>query len=169
MGGSESSSEGTAGQGWGARGTTGSSAVDFSQEDAAFIRETLQSGMTEIKMGELARQNAQDQLKDFGQRLIDDHTRANDELARLAAIRGLDAPSQMGVKGTEAFQHLSRLGGAEFDRACARQAVDAHVQAIKSFRLRIERTRDAELKAFAQKTLQLFEDDLAMARKLMGN
>jgi predicted outer membrane protein len=134
MGGGENSSESAAGKGSGARGITGGSgAVDLSREDAAFIREMLQSGMTEIKMGELAKENAQDQaLKDLGQRLIDDHTRANDELARLAASYDQEFQAGDRAHARRGTQSVRPKMAAGFGRSSGnREEVDRELMAAE--------------------------------------
>ncbi len=155
-------------QGQGARsltptGESGSAVGD----DAAFVREAGQAGLAEVRMGELSQQNAQDQqVKDFGQRLVNDHSKANEELSRIATQKNFQVPAAMSTKDQNMIDHLSSLNGADFDKACARHAVEAHQKAIRLFRTEAQSGQDPDLKAFAQKTLPTLEEHLHMAKQL---
>src|SRR5207249_3013589 len=116
-------------RGQGARSLSSSSseATAVVRDDASFVREAGQAGLAEVRMGELARQNTQDQqVKDFGQRLVDDHTKANEELARIATQKNFQMPTAMSTKDQSMIDHLSSLNGADFDKDCARHGVEAH-------------------------------------------
>ncbi len=148
----------------------GGSAAQLSSEDTKFIRQAAQAGMAEVRMGQLASQNAQDQaLKDFGQRLVTDHTKANQELAQIASQKGATVPMNMDSSDQKMIDNLSSLSGAEFDRVCVKDAVDAHEKAIKDFKTASEECKDPDLKAFAQKTLPILQEHLDMAKKLSSS
>jgi putative membrane protein len=155
-------------QGQGARTLTGSSEpAGFVRDDAAFVREAAQAGLAEVRMGQLAQANAQnDQLKDFGQKLVNDHTKANDELSRIASSKGFQFPTAMSGKDDRMMEHLSSLNGIEFDKTCSRDAVEAHEKAVKLFKTEAQSGQDPDLKAFAQRTLPTLEDHLRMAKQL---
>jgi putative membrane protein len=155
-------------KGEGARALTGANeSGDIAQGDAAFVRAAGEAGLAEVKMGQVAQQNAENQaIKDFGQRLVTDHSKANEELAQIASQKGFQVPTVMGAKDEAMIQHLSSLNGAEFDKACGRHAVEAHQKAIRLFKTEAQSGQDAELKAFAQKTLPTLEEHLRMAKQL---
>jgi len=147
-------------------GTTG----NLSRQDSTFVREAAQSGLAEVQMGNLVQQNAQSQqLKDFGQRLVTDHTRANEELMQIAQQKGITAPTTISAHDQHMMSKLSGLNGAEFDRMCQQDAVAAHEKAIKLFQTEAQSGQDAELKAFAQKTLPTLQEHLRMARQASGS
>jgi putative membrane protein len=155
-------------QGDGARVLTGTTeTTENVQNDAAFVRTAAQAGLAEVKMGQLAQQNAGNQaVKDFGQKLVTDHSKANDELMQIASRKNLQAPAEMSAKDNEMIQHLSTLNGTEFDKACGRHAVTAHEKAVKLFKTEAQSGQDPELKAFAQKTLPTLEEHLRVAKQL---
>jgi len=136
-------------------------------EDASFVREAVQAGLAEAKMGNLAVQNAQDQnVKTFAQKLARDHTAANQELQQIAAQKGMQLPTVIDAREMLTLKRLSSLSGTEFDRAFAQDAVKAHEQAVKIFQKEAQTGQDPELKAFAQKNLPTLREHLAMARQM---
>jgi putative membrane protein len=163
---SEASS--AASKGAGARVMIGGSAnSQLVPEDTSFVHEAAQAGLAEVNMGNLAMQNAQDQnVKPFAQKLVSDHTAANQELQQIAAQKGMQLPSVMDAREMLTIKRLSSLNGTEFDRAFAQDAVKAHEQAVKLFQQEAQSGQDPELKAFAQKTLQALKEHLAMARQM---
>src|SRR5579872_2657875 len=71
----------------------------LSSADQKFIKEAAQGGMAEVELGQLAIQNASsEQVKKFGQRMVTDHSKANDQLKELAASKGVTLPQTPGVK-----------------------------------------------------------------------
>jgi putative membrane protein len=153
-------------KGQGARALTGATETSV-RSDADFVREAAQAGLAEVKMGELAQQNAQNQqFKDFGQRLVTDHQKANDELSRIATQKGLQVPTAMSQRDQGMLDRLSSMNGAEFDRACSHHAVEAHQKAIRLFETEAQSGQDTDLKAFAQNTLPTLREHLRMARDL---
>jgi len=153
-------------QGQGARTLTGSTETAV-RSDTDFVREAGQAGLAEVRMGELAQQNAQNQqLKDFGQRIVTDHQKANEELMRIAGQKGFQMPSTMSQHDQGMLDRLSAMNGAEFDRACGHHAVEAHQKAIRLFETEAQSGQDQDLKAFAQNTLPTLREHLRMARDL---
>src|SRR3954453_6181141 len=67
--------------------------------DRKFMDTAAQGGMAEVELGQLAQQNAQSQqVKDFGQRMVTDHSKANDQLKQLAAQKGVSLPTSLDSK-----------------------------------------------------------------------
>jgi putative membrane protein len=159
-------------QGDGARNLSGnttdivsSDSVAYSS-DAAFVREAGSAGLAEVRMGGLAQQNSQDQMvKDFGQRLVNDHSKANEQLTRIASEKGLEMPTTMSANNERVIEHLSSLNGAEFDRTCKRHAIEAHEKAIRLFKA-AHNSKDPQIRTFADETLPILQEHLRMARAL---
>lgn len=137
--------------------------------DAKFVRTAAQSGMMEVRMGQLIKESAQSkQLRDFGDKLVTDHTKANQELNQIAARKGVSPPSQPAEKHEKMLDQLSKLKGAEFDRAAQKHAVMHHQEDVQLFEKASQTLKDTELKAFAQKTLPTLKEHLDMAKKLQA-
>jgi putative membrane protein len=105
-------------------------------------------------------------LRDFGQKLVTDHTKANQELIQIAASKGLSAPSQPAAKHEKMLESLSKLKGTEFDRSAQQHAVMHHQEDVQMFQQASQSLKDPELKAFAQKTLPTLQEHLKMAQGL---
>src|SRR6185437_3526113 len=93
----------------------GSSSV--SSGDHKFMEKAAQGGMAEVKLGQLAVEKAgADQVKQFGQRMVDDHSKANDKLKQIASNKGVALPTEMDKSTQHEYDKLSKLSGADFDR-----------------------------------------------------
>lgn len=130
--------------------------------DRMFMMETAKGGMAEVMAGKLAaRKGHSEQVKEFGQRMVDDHSKANDELKRLARSKGMALPSDIG-KHRAMIAKLSRLSGAAFDRFYVREMVKDHEMDVAAFRKEAKSGRDTEVKAWADQTLPTLEEHLRM-------
>jgi len=148
--------------------TVGGASGTLAAQDATFIQEAAQGGMTEVREGQLAQKNTQnDAVRTFGQRLITDHGKANQELRQIAKNKGAAVPTSLG-KNQEQYDRLAALKDADFDKAFKEQSIKDHQGAIKLFEQQTQQGSDADLKAFAQKHLPHLREHLAMAQQLGG-
>jgi putative membrane protein len=132
--------------------------------DNTFVTKAANGGMAEVKLGTLATQKAANpDVKAFGQQMVDDHGKANDELKQLASSRGITLPTDIDAKEQAKYDRLSKLSGAEFDRAYMKEMVSDHRTDVAEFRHESERGSDADVKAWATKTLPTLEHHLQMA------
>jgi len=147
----------------------GETTGQLTEGDAKFARTAMGSGMAEVRMGQLIMEGAQSSaLRDFGQRIVKDHTKANQELIRLAASKGVPAPSTADEKHEKMLTELSKLKGAEFDKTAIHHAVTDHQEAIELFQNASQTLQNNELKAFAQRTLPTLKEHLQLAKGLQG-
>ena len=92
-------------------------ATTISSSDRKFMEKAAQGGMAEVQLGKLATEKANaDQVKQFGQRMVDDHGKANQELKQLASQKGVTLPTTMDKSAQKEYDRLSKLSGAEFDQ-----------------------------------------------------
>ncbi|MGB8985687.1 MAG: DUF4142 domain-containing protein, partial [Candidatus Sulfotelmatobacter sp.] len=97
-------------------GSSNSSSVSAS--DKKFVREAAQGGMAEVELGKLATEKASSpEVKKFGQRMVDDHSKANDQLKEVASSQGITLPSELSAKDEMTEERLSKLSGEQFDKA----------------------------------------------------
>jgi putative membrane protein len=133
--------------------------------DAPFMRTAAMDGMAEVEHGRLAAQNAMNaDVKQFAQRMVDDHSKAGDELKGLASQKKVTLPAELDAKHKAMQDKLSKMKGAEFDRAYIAHMVTAHQQAVALFEKEASGGKDAEAKAWAAKTLPTLQEHLKMAR-----
>src|SRR3712207_4133785 len=90
----------------------------LSTSDAAFVTSAARGGMAEVQLGQLAQRNGRSAaVKRFGQRMVEDHGRANQEMMALAQRKQLTPPSGIGAEHQRTHDDLARLRGGAFDRA----------------------------------------------------
>jgi putative membrane protein len=136
----------------------------MSAHDRQFLKEAAQGGMAEVELGQLAVQKASsDDVKKFGQRMINDHSKANDELKQLASSKGITLPTEPNAKQKATKKRLAGLSGQQFDKAYMADMVQDHKQDVADFRKESSSARDQDIKSFASKTLPTLEDHLKQA------
>jgi len=136
--------------------------------DRKFIEDAANSGMFEVQVAQLAASKATDaQVKSFASMLVDQHTAANNELVKIANARGVELPAAPKRALRRDIEKLGKKSGAEFDRDFVRDVgIKAHEKDIRLFEKASKDVKDAELKAFVDKTLPTLRDHLAAAQKL---
>ena len=142
----------------------------LSSGDQKFLMDAAMGGLMEVQLGRWAVQyGTSPEVKQFGQRMIDDHSKANTELMQLASSKGVTLPTEMDEKHQRSVSKIARLKGAEFDRAYSKAMLGDHEKDVKEFEKQSTNATDADLKAFAGKTLPTLQEHLQMARALPGN
>ncbi len=137
--------------------------------DEIFVKKAASGGMLEVKLGEAAKEKASSQdAKDFAAMMVADHTKANDDLKSIATSKGAEVPTDLNAKDKASFDKLSKLSGAEFDKAYAKDMVKDHKEDIAEFERASKSLKDPDLKAFAEKTLPTLKAHLEHAEKLSG-
>jgi len=132
--------------------------------DHTFAAKAAQGGMAEVQLGNLAKDKASSpDVKSFAERMVTDHGKANDELKDIASKKGITLATTMDSKSQATYDRLSKLSGAEFDRAYMKSMVADHRMDVNEFKKESERGTDPELKQFATKTLPTLEEHLRMA------
>lgn len=137
--------------------------------DAAFVRKASASGLAEVALGQLgASQGSSADTKAFGERMVKDHTAANDELKSIASGKNMTVSPAPMAADKEAAAAMGKKSGADFDKAFAKKMVADHEKAVALFTKESTGGKDPELKAFATKTLPTLKEHLEMAKKLPG-
>lgn len=161
--------QGTGSSTLGASNQTASSATGSSlcAADRKFIREAAEGGMAEVELGQLAVQKAaSDDVRKFGQRMADDHGKANDKLKELAASKGITLPQGPNSKQEATKERLAKLSGEQFDKAYMRDMLSDHKKDIAAFRSESTLGRDSDVKSFASTSLPTLQDHLKNARSV---
>ncbi len=136
----------------------------LSRADTSFIKEAATGGMMEVELGKLAADKAgSDKVKQFGRQMQEDHGKANDELKQLAANKGVELPTSLGVKEKLTVQRLSKLSGEDFDRQYMKTMIDDHKTDVKNFEKQAAKAKDPDVKSFASKTLPTLKKHLKLA------
>jgi putative membrane protein len=136
----------------------------IAKKDAEFITEAASGGMMEVELGNAAQTKASsEQVKSFGSMMVRDHTKANDELKSVAAARNITIPTAMGEDEQKMVNNLMEKSGADFDKDYMSMMVDDHKKDIDKFEDAAENAQDAEVKAFALRTLPVLKTHLDSA------
>ena len=139
----------------------------LSAADQAFVKKAAEGGMAEVELGKLATQNgSSDEVKKFGQRMVDDHGKANDQLKQLAGNKGVTLPTDLSAKDKALKDRLSKLNGEEFDRAYMKNMVRDHKKDVAEFKKESTSAKDNDVKSFASQTLPTLEDHLKEAQSI---
>ena len=139
--------------------------AELAGADKTFVEKAAVGGMAEVQLGNLAQQKAaSDQVKQFAARMVTDHTKANDELKRIASKKGVQLPSSLDKKHQSDMDRLQKMSGADFDKAYMSHMVDDHKQDVAEFKKEASSGHDSDVKSFASKTLPTLEEHLKMAQ-----
>ena len=137
--------------------------------DRAFAREAAIANMAEVDLGNLAKEKASNaDVKTFGDKMVTDHGKANDELKQWADQNKVTVPTELDAKHKAMHDRLAKLSGDAFDKAYMRDMVTDHKADVAKFRSESKTAHNADLKAWAGKTLPTLEDHLKMAQDTAG-
>ncbi|MES2322026.1 MAG: DUF4142 domain-containing protein [Pseudomonadota bacterium] len=147
---------------------TAATASTFSRADKKILMVLAQAHMVEIESGRLAQTRSQsEQVKNFAQRMIDDHTKAQAEVQQLADARNIALPKKLGLMNRARVNRLGGLSGEAFDRAyMERAAVAEHKKTHDMLRQAETRAKDPDLKALVARTLPIVDQHLTSAQQL---
>lgn len=144
-----------------------SAVITVDPDDAKFAVAAANGGMAEVELGTLAQQKAANQkVKDFGSMMVRDHSKANDEMKALAQSKGIVLPTAISADEQKVKNDLSSKSTADFDKAYVSEMIDDHQKDIKEFEDAANNCKDADLKAFAAKTLPTLKMHLSTIQKI---
>jgi putative membrane protein len=133
-----------------------------------FVNDAAQAGMTEIEVGKVALTKSKDPaIRGFAQRMIADHGKANAELAALAKSKGIMAPAELDAEHQALVNTMKATADAAFDQDYAQHMSMDHSKALALFE-GASQSSDADVAAFAKKTLPILAVHKRMAEKLPG-
>lgn len=133
-------------------------------DPSAFLVTAYQDGLAEIQLSQLALQkSANDEVRRFAQRMIDDHSQANNRITALAQQKGVTLPTATTPAQQAAADELARFAGADFDKAYMDKNVIVHVQDVRQAAQQFSQGRDADVRNLAQQTLPVLAAHLATA------
>jgi putative membrane protein len=141
-------------------------AENLARKDMKFVHEAWMGGMLQVQLGKIVPDKAQSQdVKDFGARMVTDHTGVNTELKQLAEKKGIVLPDKLDKKHEKIVDKFSKLSGAEFDKEYMKLEVKGHESDVALFKKASKDLKDPDLKDFATKTLPAYEEHLKLAKE----
>jgi putative membrane protein len=148
-------------------GNSASSSSALSASDQQFIKKAAEGGLAEVQLGQLATEKASSpEVKQFGQRMVDDHSKANDQLKQVASQKGVTVPDKLNAKDAATKAKLEKLSGEAFDRAYMKDMVTDHTKDVSEFKMASKNAKDPDVKNFASQTLPTLEEHLKQAKSI---
>ena len=142
-------------------------AVNPLAADQKFLKDATEGARTQVELGKLAQEKgSSDAVKEFGKRVVDDHSKSSTDLQQLAAKAGVSVESDMPKKTKKAQEKLSKLSGPDFDRTFAKMMLNDHKSDTKSFEKESKNGKIPEAKEFASNSLPTVQERLKMAQDL---
>ena len=149
--------------------TTGTAATTLSKDDQDFATKAAQGNMAEVNGGTMAStKGTSPDVKNFGNRMVNDHGKALDELKKLAQTKGITLPTDVNADQKAEADKLSKLSGKDFDKEYTDAMVKDHEEDVAEFDKASKNAQDPDLKAWAAKTLPVIQDHLKMAKEMVG-
>ncbi|HEX6103248.1 MAG TPA: DUF4142 domain-containing protein [Alphaproteobacteria bacterium] len=147
---------------------TAAQAGQLAEADQTFVEKAAQDSIAEIDLGELAKERAEsEEVKQFAQRMIDDHGKANEQLEEIAKSKGAVIPTEAGEEHSKLRAELGELEGEAFDQKYMAAMAEDHQKAVDLFQKQAEEGQDPELKSFAEQTLPIIKEHLTMAQSMV--
>ena len=135
--------------------------------DSTFVKKAASGGIAEVELGQLALQKASSpDVKQFAQRMVNDHTKANGQLKQVAADEHIRLPQSMSAKDKATKDTLANLSGDDFDRAYMKDMVQDHRHDVAEFERESKSAQDPAVKSFAMQTLPTLRDHLKEAERI---
>jgi len=136
-------------------------------KDKIFLRKAAQGGMAEVKLGQLAAQKgSSDDVKAFGQKMVDDHTRLNNDMAPIADSMGVRLPTNLNKEDQAEYDKLNGLSGNDFDMEYLSFMVKDHHKDLHEFRQEAASTTDPTLQAAVYNAAKVIHEHSVMVDKL---
>ena len=147
--------------------STTAAASTLSASDREFAMKAAEGGMAEVNLGQTAAQKATNpDVKNFGNRMVNDHGKAGDELKQLATNKGLALPTDLNAEDKKIADELSSRSGKDFDKAYIKDMVEDHEKDVKEFEEAANTAQDPDVKFWAASTLPTLRDHLKMAKQI---
>jgi putative membrane protein len=135
--------------------------VGEKEDDSEFAVKAANGGILELEVARLAREKSKrSDVKEFASMMLTDHQKANEELKGIAGRKNITLPARLGEEEQKHVDELAKLSGTEFDKKYVSLMVDDHEDDVKLFKKAADDAKDADLKAFAAKTLPTLQKHL---------
>jgi putative membrane protein len=135
--------------------------------DRMFVTKAMQGSMAEVQLGQLTLQKSNnDQVKQFAQRMIDDHTKLNDQMKPVAQQLGVAVPEQVSKKDRNTMAKLQALSGPAYDQAYIKDMVKDHKQDLSEFQAEASSGQDQTVKDAAAQGSKVIAQHLQMAQQM---
>ena len=146
---------------------TAQNTTNASSADKKFVHSALEGGNAEVALGQLAVQKgSSEDVKQFGQKMVDDHTKMGEQMKQVAQQEGVDVPDGMPAKDRALQAKLRSLSGDSFDKAYIKAMVQDHQKDLSEFQKEADSGNDTSIKDAASQGSQIISQHLQMAREM---
>lgn len=137
------------------------------KNDNDFAAKAADANMLEVKLGQLAQTNANSsEVKNFGNEMITDHSKANTELMDIGSTENISLPTSLTDKSQRMYDDLAKKQGDEFDKAYIKAQVDDHKKVIDAFQKESKNGDNERLKSWAEGKIPILQHHLEMAQNV---
>ncbi|HEY2347476.1 MAG TPA: DUF4142 domain-containing protein [Puia sp.] len=134
--------------------------------DAEFVVSAADGGMLEVQLGKLAEQKSHNKsVKSFGAMMVRDHSKADEQLKKLASSKNIAIPATLSDKCQKQLSDLSAKNGTDFDKDYASAMVSGHKDNIDMFKKEADNGKDSAIVQWARGKLPTLEHHLDMAEQ----
>ncbi|WP_263418600.1 DUF4142 domain-containing protein [Terriglobus albidus] len=138
--------------------------------DKDFVKKALEGGTAEVELGQLAQQKSQSEdVRQFGQKMVDDHTQLGDQIKPIAQQMGVKEPKEPSKKDKQLIARLGALSGSQFDEAYIQAMVKDHKQDLKEFKDEAQLTQDPNVKQVARQGTGVISQHLRLIEQIAQN
>jgi putative membrane protein len=142
-------------------------AMSNGMSDKTFVKKAMEGGMAEVKLGQMASEKASSpDVKQFGQKMVDDHSKLNDQMKPIASQMGINPPSDLSGKDKALQSKLEGLSGDQFDKAYMQAMVKDHRKDLSEFQKEASNGKNPQVKDAAQQGAQVIQEHLQMAEQV---
>ena len=138
-------------------------------DDNEFVKKAASGGMHEVALGKIAQTKAKSEfVKSFAERMVTDHTKANENLKKAASAAGIALPEMMSEKDQKHVEHFQNYKGTNFDADYMKHMVSDHEADVALFTKASQEAKNPAIKEFAKTTLPTIQEHLKLAKKITG-
>ena len=146
---------------------TNANEVSQAMKDKMFLRHATEGGIAEVKLGQLAAQKGgSEEVKAFGQKMVDEHTALNGQMAPVADSMGVRLPKEISKEDQAEYDKLSGMSGKDFDTEYLTVMVKAHWKDLREFRMESMNATDPALKTAIENGEKVIREHLIEVSKL---
>ena len=141
--------------------STAQAQTALSEQDQEFVEMAAEGGHAEVEMGKQALESEHPDIKAFGQQMIDEHGKMNEELAALAKQKGIEPPASPDLASQAKGVMMEVLPGETFDSQYVSSQLDDHKETLELFQKQAQRGQAPELKALAEKGIPTIQKHIS--------
>lgn len=107
-----------------------------------------------------------EKVKQYAQRMGDDHTKAGQELHKVAEAVGIPISHERSLIRQKTAETFAKLSGKEFDRAYVDHEVKEHQKNIAKFKKQMKKLKDPQITQWASGALPVLKEHPIIAKSV---